>query len=86
MQKWKPEPGGSRCDCGRPIAEAAVSLYRSHAAGYVFHRGECGAEWTERLEGFDPSEPVTGDEGLAVHEQLAEFKGSLAELISLKPA
>lgn len=86
MQKPKPDPDLSRCACGRDIAEASAASYSSSTARYVFHRCECGSEWTERLDQVDHSEPVSTDELLEVHERLAEFSGSIQDLLGLKPA
>lgn len=86
MQQSKPEPDSSRCACGREAAAAAVSIYRSPAGRFIFSRCECGAEWTQRLQALDPTEAISIDEVLEVHEQLARFEGSLAELIGAQPA
>ena len=86
MPTSKPEPEPQRCACGRQRAAAAANSYRSHNGRFVFHRCDCGAEWTDRLEAPDPAEPVTSDEVLEVHERLAHFEGQLAELLGLKPA
>ena len=86
MQKSKPEPDATRCQCGRETAAAAVSVYRSLAGRFIFSRCECGAEWTERLQAIDPSQAISLDEVLEVHEQLAGFEGSLSELIGAQPA
>jgi len=47
----------------------------------MFHRCECGAEWTEHLNDVDPTDPVSSDEVIEVHKRLAKFEGSIAELI-----
>ena len=86
MQRSQPEPEPSLCPCGRESAAAAVSVYRSPAGRYTFSRCECGAEWTERLDAIDPTQAVSLDEVLEVHEQLRGFEGSLAELIGARPA
>jgi len=51
----------------------------------MFHRCECGTEWTEHRMDVDPTDPVSSDEVLEVHKQLAKFEGSIAELLE-KPA
>ena len=86
MQKPKPEPEPSRCDCGREISQSSAATYTSSSGRYVFHRCECGAEWTEQVDRVDRSEPVSSDELLEVHERLAEFTGSINDLLGLRPA
>ena len=81
MQRSKPEPDDGKCKCGRPRGAASIYTYRSAADRYVFHRCECGAEWTEHLADVDPTDPVSSDEVIEVHKRLAQFEGSIAELI-----
>ncbi|MFI5283024.1 MAG: hypothetical protein ACHQ0J_07830 [Candidatus Dormibacterales bacterium] len=81
MQRAKPEPEDGKCKCGRPRHDASIYTYRSAADRYVFHRCECGTEWTEHLADVDPTEPVSSDEVIEVHKRLAQFEGSIAELI-----
>ena len=64
-----------------PSRAVRVVAYRSHSASYRYHRCECGTEWTERMPHVDRTAPVTGDELLDVHLLLAEFEGSLTDLI-----
>jgi len=35
---------------------------------------------------IDPADPVSSDEVIEVHKQLAQFEGSIAELIQPNPA
>jgi hypothetical protein len=86
MQASNPEPDTPRCACGRESKLAVATVYRSPQGRFVFHRCDCGVEWTERLEAVDPTEPISGDEVLEVHEVLALFEGSLADLIGIRPA
>ena len=69
------------CRCGRELRAAAVATYRSHECRFVFHRCECGLEWTEQLPDVDRSAPITGDELLAVHQVLTSYEGSLGDLV-----
>ena len=86
MQKSKLEPEKGRCVCGRKIKDAAVYVYRSHTDRYLFHRCECGSEWTVHQTDVDPAEPVSSDEVIEVHKRLAKFEGSIEELIGPKSA
>jgi hypothetical protein len=52
----------------------------------LFHRCECGAEWTEHQTDIDPTDPVSSDEVIEVHKRLAKFEGSIAELLERRPA
>ena len=81
MQKSKVEPDRGKCACGRRKKDASVYIYRSHHDRYLFHRCECGTEWTEHRTDVDPADPVSSDEVLEVHKQLAQFEGSIAELL-----
>lgn len=81
MQKRKLERETLKCRCGRELKAAAVATYRSHESRFVFHRCECGLEWTEQFADVDRSEPITGDELLAVHALLAAYEGSLPGLL-----
>ena len=81
MQTPKLEPDKSKCVCGRHVSEAAVYIYRSRTDRYLFHRCECGAEWTEHQNDIDPRDPVSSDEVIEVHKQLAKFEGSIADLL-----
>ena len=81
MQKSKLEPDRGKCACGRRKNEASVYTYRSHTDRYLFHRCECGTEWTEHLTDIDMTDPVSSDEVIEVHRRLAKFEGSIAELI-----
>jgi hypothetical protein len=75
------EPDRGKCACGRRKKEASVYTYRSHTDRYLFHRCECGTEWTEHLTDIDMTDPVSSDEVIEVHRRLAKFEGSIAELI-----
>ena len=81
MHKSKLEPDKGKCACGRPKKDASIFTYRSHTDRYLFHRCECGTEWTEHLHDIDPTEPVSSEEVIEVHRRLAKFEGSIAELI-----
>lgn len=81
MQRSKQEPERSKCACGRRLKDASVYIYRSHGDRYTFHRCECGMEWTVHHQDVDPQDPVSSDEVIEVHKQLAKFEGSIAELL-----
>jgi hypothetical protein len=81
LQRSKPESEKARCVCGRRLRDASVYIYRSHGDRYHFHRCECGMEWTVHQHDIDPTDPVTSDEVIEVHKQLAKFEGSIAELL-----
>ena len=81
MQKSKLEPDRGKCTCGRRLKDAAIYTYRSRTDRYLFHRCECGSEWTEHRTDIDPTDPVSSDEVLEVHSRLAKFDGSIAELL-----
>jgi len=55
-------------------------MYRSHTDLCIFHRCECGEEWTEHRD-IDPTEPISSDEVIEVHNRLASFEGSVSELL-----
>ncbi len=80
MQRSKPQTSRKRCTCGRPTAGADTFVYRSLATRFVFRRCQCGAEWTERQDDVDRTQPVTGDEIITVHERLARLEGPFQEL------
>ncbi len=81
MQKSKPESEKTRFVCGRRLRDASIYIYRTHGDRYHFHRCECGMEWTVHQHDIDPTDPVTSDEVIEVHAQLANFEGSIAELL-----
>ena len=81
MQKRKLERESLTCRCGRELGAAAVNVYRSQGNRFVFHRCECGLEWTEQFQDVDRSEPITGDEVLTVHEVLLAYEGTLPGLL-----
>ena len=81
MEKPKLGPEPSRCACGRNRTEAQIYVHQAHVALYVYHRCECGAEWTESRAVVDRTGPVSSDEVLEVHKHLANFEGSFKELI-----
>ncbi|MGH7763587.1 MAG: hypothetical protein ACREOM_04095 [Candidatus Dormibacteraceae bacterium] len=70
-----------KCVCGRRLKDATVFIYRSHTDRFLFHRCDCGTEWTEHLTDIDPQDPVSSDEVIEVHKQLSKFEGSIAELL-----
>lgn len=78
------EPDAERCGCGRLLVEAVNIRYQSLQGRLVFHRCQCGREWTERVSQFGMADPVTSDELIEVHQQLARLEGPLSEI--LKPA
>ncbi len=81
MQMSRLEPEKGKCACGRRLKDAAIYTYRSRRDRFLFHRCECGTEWTEHHTDIDPMDPVSSDEVIEVHRQLAEFEGSIAELL-----
>jgi hypothetical protein len=81
LQRSKPEPEKGKCACGRRLRDASIYIYRSHSDRYLFHRCECGMEWTVHQTDVDPTDPVSSDEVIEVHKQLAKFEGSIAELL-----
>ena len=81
VQRSKLEPDKGKCTCGRRAIDAAVYTFRSRSDRFLFHRCECGAEWTEHQTDIDPTDPVTSDEVIEVHRRLARFEGSIAELL-----
>ena len=85
MQKSKLEPDKGRCTCGRRLTDASIYIYRSHSDRFLFHRCECGSEWTEHQADVDPTDPVTSDEVIEVHRRLSKFEGSIAELLQPHP-
>jgi hypothetical protein len=85
LQRSKLESDKGKCTCGRRLKDAAVYTYRSRTDRYMFHRCECGTEWTEHRTDVDPTDPVSSDEVIEVHKQLATFEGSIAELLQAHP-
>jgi len=85
LQKSKPTETG-KCTCGRRLRDATVFIYRSHTDRYLFHRCECGTEWTEHQTDIDPMDPVSSDEVIEVHKRLAKFEGSISELLERRLA
>ena len=81
LQKSKLESDKGKCVCGRRLQDAAIFTYRSHTDRFLFHRCECGTEWTEHQTDVDPSDPVSSDEVIEVHKRLAKFEGSIADLL-----
>ena len=81
MQRSKLESDKGKCACGRRLTDAAIYTYRSRSDRFLFHRCECGTEWTEHQTAIDPTDPVTSDEVIEVHRRLATFEGSIAELL-----
>ncbi len=82
----KLEPDRGNCACGRKLKDASAYVYRSHNERYVFHRCECGVEWTEHHTDIDPMDPVSSDEVIEVHKRLAKFEGSIADLLGQRSA
>ncbi|TMF15104.1 MAG: hypothetical protein E6I35_12095 [Chloroflexi bacterium] len=81
MQRSKLESDKGKCACGRRMKDATIFTYRSHTDRFLFHRCECRTECTEHRTDIDPTDPVTPDEVIEVHKQLAKFEGSIAELL-----
>jgi hypothetical protein len=81
LQRSKLESDRGKCACGRRLKDAAVYTYRSHTDRFLFYRCDCGMEWTLHLVDVDPTDPVSSDEVIEVHTQLAKFEGSIAELL-----
>ena len=81
MQESNLEPGKGICVCGRNLEDADVYVYRSHTDRCLFHRCECGAEWTKHQTNIDPTDPISSDEVIDVHTRLAKFEGSISELL-----
>jgi hypothetical protein len=81
LQKSKLEPDRGKCACGRRLRDAAIYTYRSRTERFLFHRCECGLEWTEHRIDIDPADPISSDEVIEVHKRLAKFEGSIAELL-----
>ncbi len=80
MEKPKLEPDTGKCVCGRELKDTFACVYRSQNKRHVFHRCECGVEWTEHRTEIDPTDPVSSDEVIEVHTRLAEFEGPISEL------
>lgn len=74
----------ARCACGRPRSEARITVYRSLAARFEFHRCPCGDEWTVEQGTADRSQPISSDEVLEVHLRLHRFEGTLTELLGIR--
>jgi hypothetical protein len=74
-----------RCSCGRWLAAAASYSYRSGTDRYLFHRCDCGHEWTEHESHIDLTEPVSSDEVIAVHVRMANFDGPIGDLLHHSP-
>lgn len=81
MEKPKLEPGTGKCVCGRELKSAFTFVYSSYNKCHVFHRCDCGVEWTEHRIEVDPTDPVSSDEVIEVHTRLARFEGSISELL-----
>ena len=81
MQESNLESVKGQCVCGRKLENADTYVYRSHTDCCIFHRCQCGAEWTEHRADIDPTAPVTSDEVIEVHVRLAKFDGSISELL-----
>jgi hypothetical protein len=81
LQQPKLGPEPSVCPCGRRRDAAASYIHQSNVATYVYHRCECGVEWTESHPCVDRSLPVSTDEVLEVHQALTDYEGSLRDLV-----
>jgi hypothetical protein len=81
LEKRKPEPNAGKCVCGRELKDAFACVYRSHGKCHVFHRCDCGEEWTEHRTEIDLADPVSSDEVIEVHTRLADFEGSISQLL-----
>jgi hypothetical protein len=81
MTSSKSEPDAVRCSCGRSKADAATRPYASAQGRLVFHRCDCGLEWTERLSHANLGDPVSSDELIEVHQLLARLQGPLTQLL-----
>ena len=81
MQRSKLESDKGKCACGRRLKDAAIYMYRSRSDRFLFHRCECGTEWTEHQADIDPTDPVTSDEVIEVQKHLEKFEGAIAELL-----
>ena len=81
MEEPKLGPNAEKCVCGRELLDAFAYIYRSNNKSHVFHRCECGVEWTEHLNAIDPADPISSDEVVEVHTRLAAFEGSFRELL-----
>ncbi len=86
MQESQQPPENSSCVCGRSRADAAAHEYRGHSGHFVYRRCQCGVEWTEHRSAADRTDPVSSDEVLEVHEQLAAFEGSFSDLFARRTA
>jgi hypothetical protein len=78
----KLDPGTGKCVCGRDLEDASACVYRSHDKAHLFHRCECGFEWTEHRTEIDLTAPVSSDEVIEIHTRLAKFEGSISELLN----
>ena len=85
MQQSKLGPDRSECACGRRRDAASSHVHQSNVATYVYHRCDCGAEWTESRPSLDRSVPVSTDEVLEVYLSLLDFEGSLRDLLAPSP-
>jgi hypothetical protein len=85
LQQSKLGPEPSVCACGRRRDAASSYIHQSNVATYVYHRCECGVEWTESRPSLDRSEPVSTDEVLEVHVSLLSFEGTLRDLVAPPP-
>jgi len=59
------------CRCGRKIADATTTSYRSSSRRFTFHRCQCGLEWTDSELDVDVRDPVSAEEVIAVHERMS---------------
>lgn len=81
MQQPKLEPEPVECACGRNLADASVVAYSSARGHCLYHRCQCGAEWTECHAELDKQQPISSDELLDLHQRLADFEGPIQELL-----
>src|SRR5437870_4684548 len=79
LQRSKRESDKGKCASGSRRKDAAIYTYRPRTDRFLFHRCECGTEWTEHKTDIAPTDPATSNEVTEVHNQLATFEGSIAE-------
>lgn len=62
-------------------SDVVVKTWRTGPMRWIYCRCQCGQEWTMHQRVGDQGAAVTADEVLTVHEQLAQWDGSLLELL-----
>src|SRR5437660_4885337 len=78
LQRSKLESDKGKCACGRRRKDAAIYTYRSRTDRYLFHRCECGTEWTEHQTDIAPTDPATPPAAIPVHNHLATLQAPTA--------